>query len=260
MIVSEFIMKFEQLYPEQLAYKWDNVGLQIGSMTNEINNVLLTLDLTNEVVDEAIQNDANFIVVHHPIIFTPIKSINTDSYLGNLITKIIKNDINIYVAHTNFDLSNHGMNKILADMLDLQDQNIIELETLEEGLGRYGTLKYSISLWEFIIKIKKKFTIDNVKLISTKRSDYMIKTVAICGGSGSSLLANDLLENIDIYITGDVTYHHALDALNKGLTVLDIGHNIEQHGIRSIKKTLENFSSEFKVLLSSVDTNPYKML
>ncbi len=244
MIVSEFIEKFEELFPSSLAYKWDNVGLQIGNAKDKIANILVTLDLTTTVVDEAISKNANFIVVHHPIIFTPLKRIDTETYMGAMLRKLIQNNINVYVAHTNFDLSNYGMNKILADMLNLQDQKLIEMETLDEGLGRYGEISNPKSLWEFIVEVKKVYDIDTVKLISNERSDYIIKTVAITGGSGGSLLTNDLLENIDIYITGDVTYHHALDAKNKGLTVLDVGHNIEKHGINNIKKTLENFSSE----------------
>lgn len=260
MIVSQFIEKFEELFPENLAYKWDNVGLQVGSMKDKISNILVTLDLNIEVVEEAITKKANFILVHHPIIFSPVKKISMDTYLGKMLEKIIKNNLNVYVAHTNFDLSNHGMNKILADMLKLNDQKLIEMETLDEGLGRYGSISVSKSLWQFIIDIKELFSIESVKLISNERNDYAVKNVAITGGSGSSLLTSDHLNNIDIYITGDVTYHHALDALNAGLTVLDVGHNIEKFGIFAIKKSLENFSSDYGVYLSEVDTNPYKTL
>ncbi len=258
MIISEFINKFEELFPKHLAYKWDNVGLQVGSETSEIKNILLSLDLTDEVVDEAISNDVNLIVVHHPMIFTPLKTINSDTYLGSMIKKIIKNDINVYVAHTNFDLSNYGMNKILADMLNLKNQKIIELETLEEGLGRFGDLNKPMSLVNFISEVKRVFNIDSMDLITRENDEHMIKSVAICGGSGSSLLTNDTLEYVDVYITGDVTYHHALDACNNGITVLNVGHNIEKHGFLKIKKTLEEYSSDYRIYISQVDTNPYK--
>ena len=260
MIVSEFIKKFEEYFPENLAYKWDNVGLQVGSEHSKITSILVSLDLTIDVIDEAISKKCNFIIVHHPMIFTPVKKINTDSYLGELISKIIKNDISIYVAHTNFDLSNFGMNKILADMLEIQDQKVIEFETLEEGLGRYGVLKESKTIKEFISIIKKVFGIDYVKLITNKSIDSSIKSVAIVGGSGSSLLSNDTLNICDLYITGDVTYHHALDAINNGLTVIDVVHNVERHGIESIKKHIEKYSNDYKVFLSVVDTNPYKIV
>lgn len=258
MIITEFIQKFEEYFPTHLSYKWDNVGLQLGNETLEITNILLSLDLSNEVIDEAISNNVNFIVLHHPMIFTAIKSITTKNYLGNMIMKAIKNNINIYVAHTNFDISNYGMNKILADMLGLQNQHIIEMETLQEGLGRYGLLKEPVSLSEFIRTVKTTFNIDSAKLIGNCKIDKLIQSVAICGGSGSSLLTNDILEACDIYISGDITYHHALDAINKGLIVLDVGHNIEKNSLTKLSELITEFSTEYKVIISNVNTDPYR--
>jgi dinuclear metal center YbgI/SA1388 family protein len=258
MKIVQFIQKFEEYFPTHLAYKWDNVGLQLGDKNSEITNILLSLDLTEEVIDEAIRNNANFVIVHHPIIFSPIKAITADNYLGNMIIKAIKNNINIYVAHTNFDLSNFGMNKILADLLELQEQKIIEMETLEEGLGRFGLLKETISLMDFVNNVKSIFDIDSAKLIGNVNLDKLITSVAICGGSGSSLLSNKTLESCDIYISGDITYHHALDAINNGLTVLDVGHNIEKKSLNRLLEIVMSFSNEFKVVISNIDTNPYK--
>lgn len=258
MRITQFIQKFEKYFPTYLAYKWDNVGLQLGDEKSKITGILLSLDLTEEVIDEAICKNINFIVVHHPIIFSPIKSITTNNYLGNMLMNAIKNNINIYVAHTNFDLSNFGMNKILADLLGLQDQQIIEMETLEEGLGRFGILKEPLSLIKFIGNVKSLFDIDSAKLIGNAPPDKIITSVAICGGSGSSLLTHEAVEDCDIYISGDITYHHALDAINKGLTVLDVGHNVEKKSLNSLAIIISDFSSDFKVIVSKVDTNPYK--
>lgn len=260
MIVSEFITKFEERYPVTLAYNWDNVGLQLGSKNTEINNVLLSLDLTMDVVNEAISKNANLIVVHHPIIFVPIKKIDTDTYFGKMIEKILKSNICIYVAHTNFDISNEGMNKILADYLDLENQEIIKMETVSEGLGRYGTLQKSMTLFEFINHVKALFRLEYLKIITSKDLQYPVNSVAVLGGSGSELLKHPIIEKIDAYITGDITYHHALDALNKGLTVLDVGHNIEKIGIIFIQDVLRSFSGEYKVFVSEIDTNPYKII
>ena len=258
MIINEFIQEFEKYFPINLAYKWDNVGLQIGSEKDKITSILVSLDLTTEVVNEAINNNSNLIVVHHPIIFSPIKSIDTDTYFGKLLKKIIKNNINIYVAHTNFDLSNHGMNKLLADILELENQKVIEFETPQEGLGRYGVLRNEILLKDFIKVVKSVFKVDNLQLIGSTDLNKTISNVAITGGSGSSLLTNQVLEKCDVYITGDVTYHHALDALNKGLTVLDVGHNIEKNGLPGLIDIITEFTTNITIRLSQVDTNPYK--
>lgn len=260
MNIREFILKFEELYPKSFSYQWDNVGLQIGSSDIEISNILVSLDLTAHVVDEAISNRANLIVVHHPIIFSPIKQINLDSYFGKLISKIIKNNINIYVAHTNFDISNFGMNKILADLLGLQNQQLIEMETDKEGLGRYGNLLESLPLNKFIEVVKTVFKINSARLIGNTDPFEKVQTIAITGGSGSSLLSSSILSKCDVYVTGDITYHHALDAINNGLTVLDVGHNIEKNALPKLCEIISEFSSDYKVYLSQVNTDPYKIV
>ena len=140
----EVIKIFETMYPRDLAYTWDNVGLQIGTLNKDVSNILLTLDLTIEVVEEAINNDIELIIVHHPLIFSALKSINTDTYKGKVIEKLIKSDITLYVAHTNFDVSNYGMNTMLANMLNLTNQEVLELTTLDEGLGKVGSVKTAL--------------------------------------------------------------------------------------------------------------------
>ena len=246
---------FEKTYPKNLAYNWDNVGLQIGTLHKEITNVLLSLDLTLEVLQEANSKNCNLIVVHHPMIFSPIKKIVTDSYQGKLIEFALKHDIAVYVAHTNFDISNEGMNKILADLLDLKDQEIIDYTTEVEGLGRIGTIE-TISLTECIANVKKAFNLVDAKLIG--QLDKKITTIAISGGSGSSLLKHPRLAEVDLFITGDISYHHALDALNDGLTVLDVGHNVEKFGLKSLQKILKQNLHDTNIIISEIDTNPYK--
>jgi dinuclear metal center YbgI/SA1388 family protein len=187
------------------------------------------------------------------MIFSPIKKITFNSYLGSLIQKAIKHDITVYVAHTNFDISNLGMNKILADMLHIKDQKIIEYTTETEGLGIYGNIEETKSD-EFIQVLKNTFELEKLSIIGLLPNK--INTVAICGGSGSSLLKNPKLSNVDVYITGDVTYHHALDAKNAGITVVDVGHNIEKFGLVGLK-TFLNSKLSLPIEITKVNTNPY---
>lgn len=244
---------FEEQFPLDLAYDWDNVGLQVGTLNKNITNVLVSLDLTKEVLDEALQLGCNLIVIHHPVIFSPIKKILTDGYLGSLLAKAIKNDIALYVAHTNFDISKTGMNQNLADLLGLENQRVLEYTTDELGLGRIGTVEET-TLEAFIDHVKIVFNLDSVKLIGPNKKT--VKKVAISGGSGSSLLRNNILRDVDVFITGDISYHYALDALNAGLTVLDVGHNIEKMGLIKLHEFL-NEQLDTRVYLSTVDTNPY---
>jgi dinuclear metal center YbgI/SA1388 family protein len=162
----EFRNIFESLYPQNLAYEWDNVGLQVGTFNKEIDSMLLCLDLTKEVVEEAIKNDVQLIVVHHPLIFSALKSINTDSYQGNIIELLIKNDITLYAAHTNFDISNYGMNNMLADMLGLKDIVSIEELTDNEGIGKVGNVA-STPMKEYIEHVKKYSILAMLALLET---------------------------------------------------------------------------------------------
>ena len=234
----------ESFYPKDLAYEWDNVGLQIGTLNKEINVILLTLDLRMEVIDEAISKKVDLIIVHHPLIFSPIKNINTDTYKGKLIEKLIKNEITLYVAHTNFDISNKGMNLILANMLNLKNQEILDYTTDSEGLGRIGEVN-EMNMEDSINFVKKTFKVKTARFIGDIKAS--VNRIAISGGSGSSNIYNAKRMNADLYVTGDLSYHYAHDVLAIGLNALDIGHNIEKFFVYELKNTLKNISKTIYV-------------
>lgn len=253
----DIINVFEALYPRDLAYNWDNVGLQIGSLNKEIKNILLSLDLTLEVVDEAIEKEVELIIVHHPLIFSALKSINTDTYKGKVIEKLIKSDITLYVAHTNFDISSYGMNSILADMLHLENQEILEFTTENEGLGKVGEVN-SISTEEYIKYVKDIFKVKDARFIGDLTKT--ISKVAITGGSGSSTIYSASKHDADLLITGDISYHHAHDALAINLNVLDIGHNIEKFFVYELKNILIDKGITSNIVISEINTDPYKFV
>ncbi len=254
---KKIISLFESLYPKSLAYEWDNVGLQIGTLNKRIETILLTLDVTKEVIKEAIDNNCDLIVAHHPLIFSPIKGIQTDSYQGNIIQELIKNDITLYIAHTNFDISNYGMDSMLASMIGLQNQSNLDDVTDNEGLGKIGTIKEQ-PIKEFIKHVKQVFKVDNARFIGDL--DATISKVAISGGSGSSNILNAVNKKADLFITGDITYHKALDCLSYGINTLDIGHYIEHHFMYHLKNVLESEGVTSKILASKIITNPYKFV
>ncbi len=257
MIGIEIIKIFEALYPKDLAYNWDNVGLQIGTLNKDISKILLSLDLTLEVVNEAINSGTELIIVHHPLIFSALKSINTDTYKGKVIEKLIKSDITLYVAHTNFDVSSYGMNTILADMLNLKDQEVLEFTTEDEGLGKVGKVSQSL-MKDYINTVKKTFKVDNARFIGDLTKT--VNKVAITGGSGSSTIYSASKAGVDLLITGDISYHQAHDALAINLNVLDIGHNIEKFFVHELKSILMNKGVEASILVSKINTDPYKFV
>ena len=248
---------FESFYPKDLAYEWDNVGLQIGTLEKNVNTILLALDLTMEVIDEAIREKVELIIVHHPLIFSPIKNINTDTYKGKLIEKLIKNEITLYVAHTNFDISNQGMNLILANMLGLKNQEIIDYTTDSEGLGRVGDIN-EISMEKAIDLVKDTFEVKHARFIGNMNTK--VKKIAISGGSGSSNIYNAKRMKADLYVTGDLSYHVAHDILAIELNALDIGHNIEKFFVYELKNILKKAGVNSSILISKINTNPYKFV
>ena len=140
---SDFKSIFENLYPTEFAYSWDNVGLQVGTFKKEINNILISLDLTEDVIEDAINKKCELILVHHPLIFSPLKTILTDNFKGKALELLIKNDISLYVAHTNFDIAKDGMNDILSNILNFEGVEVLQniLNFKDEGLGKTGYVK-----------------------------------------------------------------------------------------------------------------------
>ncbi len=129
---SEIYKIIEEAAPVNRAEKWDNIGLQIGDPKAQVKRILVSLDITDEVVDEAVDGNIDLIVAHHPFIFKPIKHIRYDSPIGGMIKKLLKNDVMIYAAHTNLDKADLGINHYLASLFDLKDVKILSLEGNEQ--------------------------------------------------------------------------------------------------------------------------------
>ncbi|MFS0672832.1 Nif3-like dinuclear metal center hexameric protein [Ornithinibacillus sp. 179-J 7C1 HS] len=130
---SDIFKLMEDFAPKSFAYDWDNVGLQIGSHTKPVKKVMITLDILESVVDEAIEKNVDLIIAHHPILFKPLKQLNLDSWRGRIIKKLIQHDITAYAAHTNLDVANGGVNDMLADLIGVEDRDIL-VETTREIL------------------------------------------------------------------------------------------------------------------------------
>lgn len=247
---------FENFYPLDLAYEWDNVGLQVGTLNKEITGVLLTLDVTKEIVAEALEKNCNLIVAHHPLIFTPLKSILSDTYKGQLFETLIKHNIAVYVSHTNYDLGHSGMNTVLASKLALENQAVLEMVSETHGIGRIGKLKEKLPLQEAVNYVKEALAIDHGRLI-TNKTNKTVETIAISGGSGASHMFEAKRKGADLYITGDVSYHQAHDMLQMGLTALDIGHYAEKHFAKALKRELIEYGIEFPIYESEIDLDPF---
>ncbi len=251
MNATPIIKYFESKFPPEIAYEWDNCGLQVGTLNHKTEKVLVSLDVTKEVVKEAIRLKADLIFSHHPLMFKPMSNIVFDSPKGWIIKNLIQNNISVYSAHTNFDQAEGGMNDVLADRLHLKDVKLLDEEY---NIGRYGTVE-TISLDAFVKQVKQTFNLDSVKVIG--KTDKTIEKVAISGGSGSHHMYAAKKMNCDVYLTGDITYHTALDAIQLGITLIDVGHHVEKVFVDEIVQMLGKQFPDVSFVASEIDSNPY---
>jgi len=254
---GETIIQFlEQLAPKQLAQENDKIGLQIGTLHKEVRHVWIALDIVDAVVEEAIAASAELIVAHHPIIYRPLEHIRTDTPQGLLYEKLIKHHIAVYIAHTNLDIAEGGMNDMLAKALGLTGLKPLELS----GLGRVGQLAEACSTADLVEQVKQAFGVANVRVVG--HLSRKLRKVAVLGGSGGRYIQQAINACADVFISGDIDYHTAQDALAAGLTIIDPGHNIE----KIMKEQVANYFNEVfltqkyatKATASKINTEPFQ--
>jgi dinuclear metal center YbgI/SA1388 family protein len=365
----EVIQLFEQFSPKSYAVEGDKIGLQIGSLNKQIQNVMITLDVLDSVIDEAIENKVDLLIAHHPPIFRPIKKLLTDSTYGRMLEKCIKHDIAVYAAHTNLDVTNGGVNDLLAAALELTNLEVLvptyedklkklvvfvpvshekairdalgqagagnignyshcsfstngegsflpldeadpfigkkgQLEFVNEarietifpaslqkkvvlamitahpyeevaydiypldqsgtslGLGRIGKLKEVVTLQEFAEHVKQSLKVERVRMVGDPNSK--VQKVAVLGGDGNKYIQQAKFKGADVYVTGDLYFHVAQDAMMLNLNVIDPGHHVERVMIKGVSKRLGEMCSEnnfdVNIFGSEVDTNPFKFV
>lgn len=364
----EIIQLFEEFSPKSLAMEGDKIGLQIGHLNKPIKNVLIALDVLEEVVDEAIQREAQLIIAHHPLIYRPLHKISTDTTYGRIIEKLIKHDIAVYAAHTNLDVAKGGVNDLLAEALKLKDIEVLiptyetklkklvvfvpkshseavkqalgnagagsvgnyshcsfsaeghgeflpgmntnpylgepgEIEHVEEvrietifpqdlqkkivsamikahpyeevaydiyplenkgevmGLGRIGTVD-EMTLEQFAKHVKSALDVKGVRVVGDLSSK--VRKVAVLGGDGNKYYSSAKFKGADVYVTGDMYYHVAHDAMMAGLNIIDPGHNVEKVMKQGVANYLQKQCMEkgyhVSIFSSKVHTDPFQFI
>lgn len=199
----------DSLYPITLREEWDNDGIMCMPCDKEITKVLLSLDVTPNTVKKTKELSCELIVTHHPMIFSPLKSIVKETYID-----LIKNDISVFSFHTRLDAANGGVNDALAEAL-----NLCDIKPFCQ-MGRIGRLKNEISFDDFVTVFKEKTGARNVNCV--KNIDKINK-VAVLGGSGKDFWKEAMLD-ADVYLTGEMGYHAMLDAYEAGANIIEGGH------------------------------------
>lgn len=223
---EEWIAKIEEEYPKEAALSWDNVGLLVGRKDKEIKTVFVTLDVTDEVISQAIEAGADMILSHHPMLFTTAKRITDDDITGRRILRLIRHDICCYAAHTNYDTLRMG--QLAADRLCLTGCVVLEESGRDgEGIGVVGNLQTEMTLGACCEMVKKAFHLPSVKVFGDL--SHSVFRCAVCPGSGKGMSALALEKGADVLITGDIDHHTGIDAVADGLIIIDAGHYGLEH-------------------------------
>ena len=238
---ADVIRKLEELSPLAYAESWDNPGLLAGRTDKEIKRIYIAVDATTEAIAEAESVGADMLLTHHPLIFKGIKKVNSEDFIGRRILTLLQADMCYYAMHTNFDAAPGCMADLAADYLKLENCQILDVtgenESGEpEGIGRVGEIpsasdndeqRNEISLADYCEEVKKAFALDTVKVFGDLKQN--VHRVAICPGSGKSDIDQAIAAGADVYVTGDIGHHEGIDALARGLNIIDAGHYGVEH-------------------------------
>lgn len=262
MLVGDVINYLEERYPRSNAEDFDQprIGFIVGSKALCVDNILLALDLTYEVVLEAIELNCNMIVTHHPFIFDPLFKLIFEDEKTKIISKLFEHKISVYSMHTNLDVANGGVNDCLVKLLGVE--NVKSLYDVEKGnFLKYGEIE-ELTLKEFALKVKGAFKLSGVRVFGDLNKK--VKNVGIIGGSGAHVgdLNDAIRADLDAYVTGEIKLSNAQYAYSKGLNLIEVNHGVERFVFDNVKNELtevlkKNFNFNNKVIISNVDTDKF---
>lgn len=224
--IAEFL---EEWAPPSTAQSYDNVGLQIGDPSTEVETGLIALDMTPAVLREAQSMGATLIVTHHPLIFQPLRHLTVQSFISNLALRLAESRIALYSIHTNLDAASGGVSFALAEKLGLSDLDF--LDAVDEGdrifgLGAVGTLSDPEPLTDFLRRVADALGADSLRYVGEPSTN--VQRVAVCGGAGADFVDRALAAGADAYVTADVKYHRFFDVLDNAgtprMAFIDAGH------------------------------------
>lgn len=255
--VADVAAEIEAVAPRELAEDWDNVGLQVGEPAAAVTGVLVCLEMTDAVVDEACEAGANLIVAHHPLIFGSLDAVRTDRPVGRLIGKMLRAEIAAFVAHTNLDAAPEiGTAAVLADLLGVEFERPL-LSEGEVGLGCVGNIADAIPLAELIERINERLR--PARIVAVGPEEARIQRLALMPGSGGDAVGAAVAAGADALICGDLKHHDALDALAMGLTVIDATHYATERPV--VERLGEHLAAALQdgvaVTVSNIVTDPF---
>ncbi len=257
MLVKDVIQVLEQVAPSYLQETYDNSGLLVGGFDAQVTGILFCLDSTEAIVEEAVRKGCNLIVAHHPIVFRGLKRLNGTNYIERTVIRAIQANVAIYAIHTNLDnVHRQGVNAKIAEKLGLERTHILAPRPGAEdaGAGLLGELDRLLSEADFLQLLKKQLHAGCVR--HTAFLGKSIRTVAVCGGSGSFLLSAARQAKADVLVTADFKYHEFFDADGQ-ILIADVGHyESEQFTIGLLHDIIREKFPTFALHCTELNTNP----
>jgi len=216
--LATVIEQLDDLWPESGAQVWDSPGLVVGDPLQRVNSIHLMVDAVSESIDEALEQGADLIIAHHPLLLRPVTTVAESSYKGSIVSKVIRGGASLYAAHTNADVVPTGTSAVLANALGLKNQvPLAPSERAGYGLGRVGVLEESMSLYELAVALGEVLPQTAVGPVVAGDPEQRVSRVSLCAGAGDSLLAHPAVLASDVYITSDLRHHPASEARQQAL-------------------------------------------
>ncbi|MFM6966625.1 MAG: Nif3-like dinuclear metal center hexameric protein [Rhodoluna sp.] len=261
--LKELVSLFEELWPASGAEDWDAPGLVVGG-DSQVSRILMTVDVTHEIIDEAIDGGFDLIIAHHPLMLRGVKSVATDTAKGSIVTKAIKSGVAIFSAHTNADIVPTGVSAALAKAFGLGGATPL-LETSNGiGHGRVGQLAEQVTLGEFARAIAKVLpsTATGVRVAGDFAKP--VRCVALCGGAGDSFIEAAYSTNADVYVTSDLRHHPVQEILEKAkaegrdFALVDVSHwAAEWLWLNWAAKDIQGRFASLQIVVSELRTDPW---
>lgn len=271
--VSDIAGIMEEIAPACLAETWDNCGLQVGASQWSVDKIWVALDPLVEVIEAAGRHGVDLVITHHPLIFKSLKSIDLNSYEGKVIACALRSHTAVFAAHTNLDSTADGINDVLAGRIGLEDTKPLlaaapcdagdREPAAPIGLGRIGMIASPMPVREWARQLKKRLGLAHVKIAGNL--DRTVHRVAVCSGSGSSLMDTFLSSDADVYVSGDLRYHDARAVEDSGRAFVDIGHFASEHLIidplvRKLKAAVEQAGWDIAIEPCSIESDPFSIM
>ncbi len=254
MKVREIIKQIESVAPLSLQEHWDNSGIQIGDIEQEVRSVLLCTDINEVILQEAIDRNCQLVISHHPLLFHGLKTIQGNTTAERCAILAIRNNISLYSSHTAMDVYLHGVSGHIADRLGIERYEILSPTQPEHGLGVIGCLPTPVPFVDFLKRVADSFYIETMRYTAPKQET--VQRIAVCGGAGSEFIPLAIEQKADVYLSADFKYHEFREA-NGLIAVVDMGHfESEQYTKEVFAHLLAPCRDRIEIVLSENDRSP----